>query len=94
LAYITTVPYNAANWKEVIGVQQWIAFYNRGWNAWAGWRRLDAPHLDPAADAFSDIPLRYPYPVNEQNVNRTNYEAAADAIGGDDVATQLWWDKF
>ncbi len=92
-AYIATVPYNAANWKEVIGVQQWIAFYNRGWNAWTGWRRLDAPHLDPAADAYSDIPLRYPYPVNEQNVNRANYEAASDAIGGDDVATQLWWDR-
>jgi Starch-binding associating with outer membrane len=93
-AYIATVPYNAANWKESIGVQQWIAFYNRGWNAWSSWRRLDAPHLDPAADAYSDIPLRYPYPVNEQNVNRANYEAASAAIGGDDVATQLWWDKF
>jgi len=38
--------------------------------------------------------LRYPYPVNEQNVNRENYEAAAAAIGGDMVETRLWWDKF
>ena len=38
--------------------------------------------------------LRYPYPVNEQNVNRENYEAAAAAIGGDLVSTKLWWDKF
>jgi hypothetical protein len=44
--------------------------------------------------ALSDIPLRYPYPVNEQNVNGANYEAAAAAIGGDLVETRLWWDKF
>ena len=93
-AYIAGVPYNTANWKESIGIQQWIAFYNRGWNAWISWRRFDAPHLDVAADALSDIPLRYPYPVNEQNVNQANYEAASAAIGGDDVTTKLWWDKF
>jgi hypothetical protein len=55
---------------------------------------LDYPQLDPAVDAQSEIPLRYPYPVNEQNVNRINYEAAADAIGGDVVETKLWFDVF
>jgi len=44
--------------------------------------------------ALSDIPLRYPYPVNEQNVNGANYDQAAAAIGGDLVETRLWWDKF
>jgi hypothetical protein len=88
------VAYSAANYKKSIGVQKWIALYNRGWDAWIEWRRLDFPELEPAADAQSDIPLRYPYPVNEQNVNRLNYEAAATAIGGDDVTTPLWWDKF
>jgi hypothetical protein len=88
------VPYNAANWKQSIGTQKWIALYNRGWDAWIEWRRLDYPLLDPAVDAQSDIPLRYPYPVNEQNVNRLNYEAASTAIGGDVVETKLWWDKF
>ena len=88
------VVYNPANWKKSIGVQQWIAFFNRGWDAWISWRRLDYPVLLPANGALSDIPLRYPYPVNEQNVNTVNYEAAAAAIGGDDVTTKLWWDKF
>jgi Susd and RagB outer membrane lipoprotein len=63
-------------------------------DAWISWRRLDNPQLLPATDALTDIPLRFPYPVNEQNVNRINYEAASTAIGGDDVATKLWWDKF
>jgi hypothetical protein len=84
----------AGTWREKIGVQKWIALYNRAWEAWIEWRRLDYPHLDPAVDAQSVIPLRYPYPVNEQNVNRINYEAAATAIGGDLVETKLWWDKF
>jgi hypothetical protein len=89
-----SVVYNAATWKKSIGKQQWIAFYNRGWDAWVSWRKFDYPQLQPAFDAGSDIPLRYPYPVNEQNVNRINYEQASTAIGGDDVSTKLWWDKF
>ena len=84
----------AGTWKQKIGTQKWIALYNRGWDAWTEWRRLDYPHLVEAVDAQSVIPLRYPYPVNEQNVNRVNYEAAADAIGGDLVEIKLWWDKF
>ena len=84
----------SASYKEKIGTQKWIALYNRGFDAWIEWRRLDYPRLEPAADAVSAIPVRYPYPVNEQNVNRKNYEAASKAIGGDEVDTKLWWDKF
>ena len=83
-----------ATYQEKIGNQKWIALYNRGWEAWVEWRRLDYPQLNPALNAVSVIPLRYPYPINEQNVNRLNYEAASSAIGGDVVATKLWWDKF
>lgn len=93
-SYLASVPYNAANWKQSIGIQKWIALYNRGWDAWIEWRRLDYPQLTAPASALSDIPVRYPYPVNEQNVNRINYEAAAAAIGGDDVTTKLWWDIY
>lgn len=90
-----SVSYTAgATYKQKLGVQQWLAFYNRGWDAWTSWRRLDYPQLEPANDAFSDIPVRFPYPVNEQNVNRLNFEAASVAIGGDKVETKLWWDKF
>ena len=84
----------AGTWRQKIGVQKWIALYNRGLDAWIEWRRLDAPQLSPAVDAVSDIPLRYPYPVNEQNVNTANYNAASTAIGGDDVTTMLWWDIY
>jgi hypothetical protein len=85
-----TVNYATAgtNYKQKIGVQKWIALFNRSFDAWLEWRRLDYPQLQPAVDAVSVIPVRYPYPVNEQNVNRINFEAASTAIGGDDVGTR------
>lgn len=88
------VVYDPVNWKKSIGEQKWIALYNRGWDAWIEWRRLDYPQLTAPASAQSDIPLRFIYPVNEQNINRVNYNAAASAIGGDEVTTKLFWDKF
>jgi hypothetical protein len=90
-----SVVYSPANWRKSIGEQKWIALYNRGFESWIEWRRLDYPQLEPAADANPQIiPVRYPYPVNEQNVNTSNYNAAADAIGGDGIDTKLWFDKF
>jgi len=35
-----------------------------------------------------------PYPYNEDNLNLTNYTAAAAAIGGDDVSTKLFRDIY
>lgn len=90
VAYATA----AGTYKEKIGNQKWIALYERGHDAWTEWRRLDAPKLIAPSGADSDIPLRYPYPVSEQNVNGKNYADAAAAIGGDVVDTKLWFDKY
>jgi len=88
------VAYNAANYKQRIGVQKWLALYNRGIDAWVEQRRLDFPALQPAEDAVSGFPVRFTYPINEQNVNNSNRTAAATAIGGDVVETKLFFDKF
>src|SRR6266498_1949995 len=82
------------DWKQKIGTQEWYAFYNRGYEAWTTWRRLDVPNLVAPPDAISDIPVRLTYSVLEQNLNVSNFEAASDAIGGDVVTTKLWFDKF
>jgi hypothetical protein len=79
-------------YKEKIGTQKWIALYNRGFEAWREWRRLDAPELVAPPDAFSDVPLRFTYPVSEQNLNTINYDAAVEAMGGDDVSIPVFWD--
>lgn len=85
---------SATNYREKIGVQKWLALYNRGWDGWIEWRRLDYPHLEPAVEALSDIPVRFTYPVTEQNYNTAHYNEAAKAIGSDKVTTKLFWDKF
>ncbi len=82
------------SFKEIIGTQKWLALYNRGFEAWTEWRRFDFPILVAPPDALSVVPLRYTYPIAEQTLNGANYKSASDAIGGDDVGTNLFWDKF
>ncbi|MBS4042663.1 MAG: SusD/RagB family nutrient-binding outer membrane lipoprotein [Chitinophagaceae bacterium] len=88
------VVYNPANYKQSIGTQKWLAMFDRGHDAWTEWRRLDYPALVAPPTALSTIPKRFTYPVSEQNLNKSNYDAASAAVGGDNVATKLWFDKF
>ncbi len=81
-------------YKQKIGIQKWIAFYNRGWDGWIEIRRLGYPQITAPASALTDFPVRYTYPINEQNLNTANYTTAAAAIGGDEVTTKLFWDTF
>ncbi len=91
VAYATAT----GNYKQKIGTQKWLALYNRGFDAWTEWRRFDFPVLNPpSGKTQADIPKRYTYPVTEQNLNVTNYNQAAAAIGGDLASTKLFWDKF
>ncbi|MFM6976108.1 MAG: SusD/RagB family nutrient-binding outer membrane lipoprotein [Sphingobacteriaceae bacterium] len=89
VAYATA----AGDFKQRIGTQKWIALFNRGFEAWTEWRRLDAPKLVPPPTTTKPIPLRFSYPINEQKLNSKQYEAAAIAIGGDKTITRLFWDK-
>ena len=92
VAYATA----AGTYKDKIGNQAWIAYFNRGFVSWTTWRRLDAPALVAPASAYPEadatVPKRLPYPVNEQTVNGASYQAAATAIGGDRLATKVFWD--
>jgi len=84
----------AGTWREKIGLQKWIALYNRPFNGWTELRRFDYPKITPPVGAKSGFPVRLNYPTNEQQLNGANYTAAAAAIGGDVVTTKLFWDKF
>ena len=94
--YLATVPYDANNWKESIGTQAYIAFYTRGMVEYNEYRRLDVPTMNVAPDAATGgpVPTRFTYPINEQTLNADNYYQAAEAIGGDDMLTKLFWDKY
>jgi hypothetical protein len=91
-----SVQYNAANWRQSIGTQKWIALYNQGLQAWAEWRRLDYPALNLAPDAVTTIiPRRRAYPTYEYSTNRKNVEAAVALLstGEDKFTEKVWWDK-
>lgn len=90
VAYATA----AGTYKQKIGTQKYIALYNRGYDAWTEWRRLDFPILNAPPDiAYANIPVRLPYPVTEQNLNQANYDKASKDIGGDLSTTKLFWNK-
>lgn len=83
-------------WRQKIGTQSWFAYYLRGFTAWTNWRRLDYPRLIASPTHVQNvigIPERYIYAVSDQTLNGANYTAAAVAIGGDNAATRLFWDK-
>jgi hypothetical protein len=90
------VKYSQAAWKERIALQQWIAFYTRGLEGYTTWRRLDYPRLNIAEliREESEIPVRFTFPVNEQTLNKANYDAASQLIGGDLLATKIFWDIY
>jgi len=85
----TTAP---GTWKVRIGNQLWLAMYNRGYEAWTAWRTYDIPDFNLPAISQRPVPTRYTYPISEQNLNVTNYNAASTAIGGDAQTTKLFWD--
>lgn len=80
-------------WKEKIGNQKWFALYNRGYDAWVEWRRLDYPELEPARNADGPMPTRLPYVTSEYTLNETNVKDAAGRIdGGDESDSKVFWD--
>ncbi len=84
----------AGDWRQKIGTQAWLSFYTRGLLGYTEWRRLDYPifNLAKTITDYNEIPTRFTYPVNEQTLNKANYEAASASIGGDSPTTRLFWD--
>ena len=105
-AYIAKVPYSAADWRNVIGTQKWLALYPQGFQAWFERTRLKfkKPGGQPLfiapksgvldATVTEGVPYRLTYPIPEQTQNKANYDAAATAVGGDFKGTKLWYNKF
>lgn len=95
VAYATA----AGSWQQKIGYQQWIAYANRGWDAWTAIRRLGYPDVDaisPPVSAQGNLPRRFTYPGEEETSNAANWAAAVLAVNGsatDAVSTNLWWNK-
>lgn len=85
------VAYNGS--EEQLATQFWLAMYDNPFQGWNVWRRFDAPEFNLPEDSGNEVPLRYTYPINEQNLNNANWSSASDAIGGDDQLTPIFWDE-
>lgn len=100
-AYATANALNMAGTFEAqmnqIHSQFWVALLLDEQEAYANWRRTGYPQLTPVnfpGNATNGtIPRRLPYPVQEQGINRTNYNDAISRQGADLLTTRVWWDK-
>lgn len=88
VAYATA----ASTWQEKIAVQKWIHLFNRGFEAWTTYRLYGAPALKTTPFSKERPPRRYTYPNDEPSVNGPGYEAAANAMGGDEKTSRVFWD--
>jgi hypothetical protein len=88
------VQYDNSNFRKSIGEQKWIALFGQGLEAFAEWRRLDYPQLQPAVAGTLNgkLPVRFIYPGTEQSLNGTSYKAAIADQGADALTTKLWFD--
>lgn len=81
---------------EQIATQRWLASIGMGYQGWTVWRRTGAPaFFAPLASLNGGlIPVRFPYPADEQALNAPNYEAALGRIGGENSPNApVWWDR-
>lgn len=89
----TTADGGSGDWKQIIGEQAWLALYNRGFEGWTTWRRLDFDGFNaPPGMVLADIPTRLLFPAREATLNGDNLDAAIANIGGDTKTNRLWWD--
>ena len=91
--YLAANPYVDMN---SIAEQSYYASYTRGDVSYTTYRRLDWPIFNIAPEANTTdglVPRRFTYPINEQTLNKANYDKASAAIGGDAMETLLFWDK-
>ena len=86
------VAFNAINPLPQIQLQEWLALFGQGVEAWTEWRRTKVPALSLPVDAATTaIPSRYTYPDNEPSINKANYDAVVASQGPDLLTTKVWW---
>ncbi len=80
---------------ENIITQKWIANIINGYEGWIEYRRTGFPQLKTISASLNNdlLPVRMPYPAEEQALNAVNYEAAAARTDGNSINSPVWWDE-
>lgn len=82
---------------DQIHLQKWLSLFKNGNEAWAETRRTDVPLLEhapgsPYLGQHNRPPFRYPYPVDEINLNSANVTPKLDGIVNHMWGRKMWWD--
>jgi len=80
---------------ENIITQKWIANIINGYEGWIEYRRTGFPQLKTISASLNNdlLPVRMPYPAEEQALNAVNYESAASKTDGNSINAPVWWDS-
>ncbi len=94
--YLTsTAAYNApgTNAIQQIITQKWIANIINGYEGWIEYRRTGFPELKTISASLNDnlIPVRMPYPAEEEALNAVNYAKASMDTNGNSINVKVWW---
>ncbi len=80
---------------ENIITQKWIANAINGYEGWIEYRRTGFPALKTLSASLNNnlIPVRMPYPAEEEALNSINYAEAANRTDGNSINVPVWWDE-
>ncbi|WP_272021804.1 SusD/RagB family nutrient-binding outer membrane lipoprotein [Olleya namhaensis] len=80
---------------QQIMTQKWIANIINGYEGWVDYRRTGFPEFNTVSASLNNglIPVRMPYPAEEDALNAENYNQAANATNGNDINFPVWWDE-
>ena len=80
--------------KQII-TQSWIANIINGYEAWTTYRRTGFPQLKQISASLNNnlIPVRMPYPAEEETLNFENYKKAAILTDNNSINSPVWWAK-
>lgn len=79
---------------EQIITQKWIANIINGYEGWVEYRRTGFPAFMNVQASLNEglIPVRMPYPSEEEALNADNYQTAFEATNGNSQNVKVWWD--
>ena len=85
---------NGANKIEQIVTQKWLANIINGYEGWIEYRRTGFPALKTISASLNNnlIPVRMPYPIDEDALNNLNFSEAAAATNNNSINVGVWWD--
>ena len=96
--YLTgNAAFNAAGTSPLqqIITQKWIANLINGYEGWVEYRRTGFPEFNTISASLNNdlIPVRMPYPAEEEALNSQNYSQAASATNDNSINFPVWWDE-